>query len=238
MAITNEKLEEIDRLWNSYFFPNTETLRNKLNIYDKEELQEKEAEITFERLVELYENFDEEHWKQIHRYIFGDLYDWAGEYRYVNMQKETGFTDVTNIEYFLNGELKLMNAEINNIYSVHALAAFLAEYYAHLMAIHPFREGNTRTVVVFAVLLAKHLGYEVDHELFKANSSYVRNALVWGSQGIYSKYEYLEKIFFDAILHENDESDQETVSSKESKYEKIGDYKVKDYVERPHEYKK
>ena len=45
MAITNEKLEEIDRLWNSYFFPNTETLRNKLNIYDKEELQKKEAEI-------------------------------------------------------------------------------------------------------------------------------------------------------------------------------------------------
>ncbi len=39
MAITNEKLEEIDRLWNSYFFPNTEILRNKLNIYDKEELQ-------------------------------------------------------------------------------------------------------------------------------------------------------------------------------------------------------
>ena len=123
MVITNEQIEEVDRLWNSYFFPNTETLRNKLNIYDKEELQEKEAEITFERLVELYENpiqgnFDEEHWKQIHRYIFGDLYDWAGEYRYVNMQKETGFTNVQNIEYFLNGELKLMNAEINNIYSV------------------------------------------------------------------------------------------------------------------------
>lgn len=150
MVITNEKIEEVDRLWNSYFFPNTETLRNKLNIYDKEELQEKEAEITFERLVELYENpiqgnFDEEHWKQIHRYIFGDLYDWAGEYRYVNMQKETGFTNVQNIGYFLNGELKLMNAEINNIYSVHALASFLAEYYAHLMAIHPFREGNGRS---------------------------------------------------------------------------------------------
>ena len=78
----------------------------------------------------------------------------------------------------------------------------------------------------------------MDHEIFKDNASYVRNALVWGSQGIYSKYEYLERIFFDAILHEDDESDQEAVSSEESKYEKIGDYKVKDYVERPHEYKK
>ena len=103
--------------------------------------------------------------------------------------------------------------------------------------IHPFREGNTRTVIVFAVLLAKHLGFEVNHELFRENSSYVRNALVWCTQGIYSKYEYLEKIFFDAILHEklNGLTDAEDTTSS---YEKIGDYKVKDYKERPHEYKK
>lgn len=150
MAVTNEKLEEINRLWDSYFFPGTNTLRNKLGIYDYDELKQKEAEITFEKLVELYinpiqGNFDVEHWKNIHKYLFEDIYDWAGEYRYVNMQKETEFTDVHSIDYFLNGELKLMNAEINNIYSVQALAAFLAEYYAHLMAIHPFREGNGRS---------------------------------------------------------------------------------------------
>lgn len=150
MAVTNEKLEEINRLWDSYFFPGTNTLRNKLGIYDYDELKQKEAEITFEKLVELYinpiqGNFDVDHWKNIHKYLFEDIYDWAGEYRYVNMQKETGFTDVHSIDYFLNGELKLMNAEINNIYSVQALAAFLAEYYAHLMAIHPFREGNGRS---------------------------------------------------------------------------------------------
>ena len=53
---------------------------------------------------------------------------------------------------------------------------------------HPFREGNTRSIIVFAVLLAKHLRFEADHELFRVNSSYVRNALVWGAQGIYSKH--------------------------------------------------
>ena len=71
------------------------------------------------------------------------------------------------------------------------------------MQIHPFREGNTRSVVVFAVLLANSLDFDVKHELFKTNSNYVCNALVWCSQGIYSKYEYLERIFFDAILHKN-----------------------------------
>ena len=61
---------------------------------------------------------------------------------------------------------------------------------------------------------------------------------MWASQGIYSEYKYIERIFFDAILCE-DSDDENIVSGKsESKYEKIGDYKVKDYVKRPHEYKK
>ena len=49
--------------------------------------------------------------------------------------------------------------------------------------------------------------------------------------------EYLEKIFFDAILHENRNSGSNELQNN-SEYEKIGDYKVKNYVERPHEYKK
>ena len=38
---------------------------------------------------------------------------------------------------------------------------------ASIWQIHPFREGNTRACIVFTVLLAKHLGFEVKHELFK-----------------------------------------------------------------------
>lgn len=150
MSLTNEKIEEINRLWDSYFYPGTNILKNKLNICDYDELKQKEAEITFEKLVNLYinpieGNFDVEHWKNIHRYLFEDIYEWAGEYRYVNMQKETGFTDVSNINIYLESELKLMNDEITSVYSPYSLAAFLAEYYVHLMAIHPFREGNGRS---------------------------------------------------------------------------------------------
>ena len=65
----------------------------------------------------------------------------------------------------------------------------------------------------------------------------MRNALVWASQGMYSEYQYIERIFFDAILHE-DNTSEDITSDNSSKYEKIGDYRVKDYVERPHEYKK
>ncbi len=206
MAVTNEMLEEINRLWDSYFFPGTNTLRNKLGIYDYDELKQKEAEITFEKLVELYinpiqGNFDVEHWKNIHKYLFEDIYDWAGEYRYVNMQKETGFTDVHSIDYFLNGELKLMNAEINNIYSVQALAAFLAEYYAHLMAIHPFREGNGRScrefLREFIVEKTKNLPtgpYELDWTRFDGDVvlENIKFSMVFRSQ--------IENEFFKALV--------------------------------------
>ena len=111
----------------------------------------------------------------------------------------------------------------------------LVRIIAQIWQTHPFREGNTRSVIVFAVLLAKSLGFEVEHELFRTHSAYVRSALVWASQGIYAKYEYLERIFFDAILHDELTSDETDVPV-DGKYEKIDDYLVRDYKERPHEY--
>ena len=78
-----DKNTEAER-WNSYFYPGTQVLKNKLNITNGDELKEKEAQISFEKLVELYENpiigkFDSNHLRDIHRFIFEDLYDWAGE---------------------------------------------------------------------------------------------------------------------------------------------------------------
>lgn len=149
-----EKRNDSDKLWDSYFFDNTNVLKNKLNIIDYNELKKREAEISFQRLVELYENpingiFDVNHLKNIHKYIFNDLYDWAGEFRYVDMQKETGFTSYTKIEEQLNYELNLMNEEIKSISNAYGLSSFLATYYSQLIIIHPFREGNGRSIREF-----------------------------------------------------------------------------------------
>ena len=59
--------------------------------------------------------------------------------------------------------------------------------------------------------------------------------LFGGAQGIYSRYEYLERIFFDAIFHE-DRAASNIKGADQGKYDVIGDYKVKDYKERPHQY--
>ena len=154
MALTNYE-EEYLKEWNSYFYPGTETLKNKLNIQDPEELKDKEAEITFEKIVELFDdpikgNFDSQHLCDIHRYIFSEIYDWAGEYRRINMRKrETYYPDVQNIDTYLKDELRLLNEDIQKVHSKRELAYVLATYYIELLNIHPFREGNGRTVREF-----------------------------------------------------------------------------------------
>jgi cell filamentation protein len=86
----------------------------------------------------------------------------------------------------------------------------------------------------FAVLLAEHLGIDINHALFEEHAAYVRHSLVWAAQGIYSKYEYLEDIFFDAAGL-GDIGTKHTPGS-DKDYTKIGDYNVSDYVEAPHTY--
>ena len=99
---------------------------------------------------------------------------------------------------------------------------------------HPFREGNTRSVIAFSVLLAAKLGVELDYELFAKHAAYVRNALVWCTQGMYSIYDYLENIYFDAAGLLDEEHDQSV--SKQKDYSVIEGYHVADYKEQPHTY--
>ena len=231
-----------------YLYDDVNVLKNRANIKDVEMLRKAEADITNLAMSAIYkrdyDKFNVDTLCDIHRSIFGQIFDWAGEFRTIQMVKYEEVLGGDTVRYAspkdIKKELTIAMKEVSKLkrtgYNDHDVVFRLVRIIASIWQTHPFREGNTRTVIVFAVLLAKHLGFEVNHELFKTHSAYVRNALVWGSQGIYSKYEYLERIFFDAILHEDNDTDSAETSA-ESKYEKIGDYKVKDYVERPHEYK-
>ena len=193
-----------------------------------------------------YEKFNAETLCDIHRMVFGQIYDWAGEFRTIQMVKYEDVLGGDTVRYAYPAEIKKQLAgsmkEIAKLKRTgkndRDVVFRMVRIICAIWQTHPFREGNTRSIIVFAVLLAKHLGLEVDHELFRENAAYVRNALVWGTQGIYSKYEYLERIFFDAILHEDVQDIEQKAGEKNGQYEKIGDYKVKDYTERPREYVK
>lgn len=74
-------------------YEGTSCLVNKYGIKDEAVLKELEATVTFSKIAEyslnpLFHTFDVAHYKGIHRFLFGDVYDWAGEYRTVDMSKK------------------------------------------------------------------------------------------------------------------------------------------------------
>lgn len=230
-----------------YLYNDADVLINLADIKDTKLLRRAEADITNLTMAGIYNlkysKFDTQTLQDIHKKIFGQIYAWAGEFRTIQIVKYEDVLGGDTVRYAHPSEIKKQLTDVmkevgklkrtgdNDRDIIFRLVRIIAT----IWQIHPFREGNTRSVIIFAVLLANSLGFDVDHTLFKTNAAYVRNALVWGSQGIYSKYEYLENIFYDAILHE-DENELSPNEIRTSKYETIGGYNVKDYKERPHEY--
>ena len=116
--------------WEDYFIDGTDVLKNKLGITEKEELKEKETEITLRKLVELYErpiegNFDKEHYCNLHKYLFGDIYDFASALAPKKLLIESGTKDklfpISGSEYAHSNIAriyKLMNAENNLVIDV------------------------------------------------------------------------------------------------------------------------
>lgn len=230
-----------------YLYNDVDVLKNSFEIKDQNLLRKLEADTSNLAMTSLYnqkfDKYDVETLQEIHRMIFGQLYDWAGEFRTIQMVKAEEVLGGDTVRYSYPKEIKKQLKEaIKEIKKInrtgdndHDLVFRLVRIISMIWQIHPFREGNTRTVIAFAVLFANSLGFNVEHELFKTHASYVRNSLVWASQGIYSKYEYLERIFFDAILHESPITSEELENSP-CVYEKVGEYVVKNYKEQPHRY--
>ena len=94
-----------------YCYPDSDVLRNKLNITDPKELFEAEVELTSIRLRELQQNplegdYDFTHLKAIHRYIFQDLYSWAGKERMVDIGKGNLFCTVACLREYAESVFK------------------------------------------------------------------------------------------------------------------------------------
>lgn len=86
-----------------YCYPNSNVLKDKLGIKDSDRLKEAELEITSlkiakARIQKVNGNFDFEHLKHLHKYIFEDIYDWAGKVRWVNIAKGNMFCNYEYIE--------------------------------------------------------------------------------------------------------------------------------------------
>jgi cell filamentation protein len=154
-----------------YVYPGTTVLCNKADIRAQAALDAFEADATAVRMLELLAEpllgrFDFAHLCAIHRHLFQDVYEWAGDIRTVDISRDTSrFAHAPMIEGYLRGELAKLPAE-NWLHGLQPepFVARLAHYMGEINAAHPFREGNGRTQRVFCALLAEQAGYFIDFE--------------------------------------------------------------------------
>lgn len=151
----------------NYCYPDSDVLINKLGIKDEELLNKYERRLVAIRQTELIQkpikgNLDFIHLKKIHKYLFQDLYYWAGDIRNCNIAKQdlfclaqhidtyanSIFTDLKEKQYFFNqSEDKLINS--------------LVSFFGDINALHPFREGNGRSQREFINILARINGVNI-----------------------------------------------------------------------------
>ena|ERR1700733_7153281 len=152
-----------------YTYPGTDVLRNIPDIRDPEQFAVFEADATASRLGELDEHplkgrFDVAHLRAIHKYIFQDVFVWAGAFRTVNISKGGNFFGASAfIEPALQDVLRRLPGE-NYLKQMDAPKFTIRAgfYLGEINAIHPFREGNGRTQREFIRELAVQAGYLID----------------------------------------------------------------------------
>lgn len=137
-------------------------LENKFNITNSAELAKVEEKISKTKALELFKKgllndleagtFDS--LAKIHKYLFDEIYDFAGEIRNVNIAKGNfRFAPVIYLETALKNIDKMPQSTFDEI----------IEKYVEMNVAHPFREGNGRSTRIWLdLILKKQLGKVVD----------------------------------------------------------------------------
>lgn len=195
---------------NKYCYPNSDVLINKFGITNSNDLFITEKIMTITRLCELQENplkgkFDFSHLKAIHKYIFQDVYEWAGKERTVDIGKGNLFCRPAFIQNYAES---VFSKYFPQCYAVKdnpkEFVKTFADNYADLNALHPFREGNGRAQREFARIVCLKCGY--DFNLSHTSHQEMLNASVLSfNKGDNSLF---VKIFSEAVKSHDSEAKQ------------------------------
>jgi fido (protein-threonine AMPylation protein) len=151
----------------------------------------------------------------IHKRLFEGVFDFAGETREYNISKK---------EWVLNGDTvvyddfhTVKDSVEHDIYKekscdyqkldARTAVEHIAKFVSDLWQIHPFGEGNTRTIAVFTIKYLRAFGYDVTNDTFEKHSRYFRNALVRANynnykEGIRSTPVFLNRFFGNLLFGE------------------------------------
>ena len=118
-----------------YCYPDSSVLKNKLNITEQNSLDEAERQITAVKLLALKMspipgNLDFQHLCAIHRFVFSDIYDWAGVSRSVNISKGNLFCNFKFIDNAIN-DLLAKTTELTETINGSGNSVTLPEFYQY-----------------------------------------------------------------------------------------------------------
>ncbi|MBZ7982619.1 Fic family protein [Campylobacter sp. RM12640] len=191
---------------------------------DIQQICEKECDLVSINIAKFLDNnsfrFSPIALKIIHKNIFQDAFvqgleKYVGVFRDVNIAKNedilggdksveyVDFNEISDtLEYDFDKEKKKNYLLMSKEEQVLNIAKFISD----IWQIHPFREGNTRTIAVFAIKYLQSKGFEANNDIFKNNSKYFRDALVLANyenikNNIKSDFSYLESFFNKFILN-------------------------------------
>lgn len=205
-------IEEVEKELREYY--NEKESKNELNH------NELECDFASTRIVELLQENKFElsvnYLKYVHKYLFQDVYEFAGEFRNIDFSKyekilnndSVAYGDCNtlteSLEYDISLEKEKNYKEMNIVEVINSITKFSSS----IWQVHPFREGNTRTTALFIEKYLISLGYNVDNNLFKDKSVYFRNALV--RSNYFNNYlnlkednSYLVKFYENLLLGKN-----------------------------------
>lgn len=157
-----------------YEYEGTNVLKNKFDERDPIKLEEIETTYTARRMYQLYEkpiygSFGLKHLQKIHKFIFQDVYPFAGELRDEQITK--GATPFAHPLHLHNNALyifrKLKNEKFLDGLDKEKFSERASYFFGEINILHPFREGNGRTQREFFRLLALKNGYELEWSKIK-----------------------------------------------------------------------
>ena len=149
-------------------YPGTTCLINKLGIQDESVLAETEAAVVLGKASLLDQQpiqgeFDFDHYKRIHHFLFCDLYDWAGQVHSISISKKgTPFVSPDEIESCAGACFKRLSTFHPDGLSHRQLAEEVADFYHTINMLHPFREGNGRSTRELIRCMALEYGLHIN----------------------------------------------------------------------------
>lgn len=184
---------------------NEAVLKNKLAINTVDDINEAETEL----LIQLYELIlsDTDHsvltvaditnW---HKIWLGNIYEWAGEYRSVNMSKGGfHFAAAQQIPKLLQGFENDFLSQFESLSQLEeeAVISFLAQSHVEFILIHPYREGNGRLSRLLMDVCAVQAGFDVlDYEIWDENKEFYFKSIQAGVSG---DYQHIERLVRDIL---------------------------------------